>query len=1252
MDERKLKLTNSFIEMMLLVGMDDTTGLCPFNTQIYPQKSITSLHNMFALTYEPKLLSCFSSNVVTHFYPCLVEEILTDTAVSDPKLQQIFPRDYSQSNIETRSADNEQNSENASQSSLLADIENIAHFCFPDGSKVYKKKPKENMVHYLVLTSYTGDRSYATCLTFFREYQAVLSADGSVSLEQQQQQQDNSESDVGSVFSESSTASTITVYIPQCCTLISKQPYFTVMKECLSLLINRVETLHSHSEQTREFQKYIRQLSLTPIPPVGPLSVSLCLFGHTIIIHPPSHASLPIFDLPYNLVFICFSLDTIIKIVTCILTERQIVFASSSFGLLTIITETFCSFIHPFSWEHAYVPIVPHLCLELLDAPVPFIMGCHVKHLHTVSQITDLIIVNIDEGSLSLENTTTVLPEMPAEPVKLLQDVYEKIRFNFDLIEAVTPTSFSHKKDVEFRKQKNTLFNRQIQHSFVELMVNLFRNVVSEPKYFKPEKMLKQQLPEYVPFYTEVFETTLFKRFMATIASGRSTYWSELEVKTRPLSRQASTLSEELRLHKNHTSSLGFVSTWFTGHSTNPSLLIPLIDNIDFCKGYLNSCVDLCTKELQEERHFSERASLIYLRSMFLLACSKHMLAFADLVNLHRTAKTINIPSKLIKEVSRKIPQHKRNDDYHRLLRDYGISNMDESDRQRSYGKSLNTLKLPNHDIQLGEFLQLLHILDVCHCYNMKNNLFTVLCKLQKQTCISPKSLSLFLESWQKNQEHFSRLPAIKKELTFIEWIIAVSSLILTSNGMGYLVLTNRRLLFIKLGSKKPLVVLRIQLIDKIEKKSKQSAFTQIDGLVIYFAEKKTFSAWLKKERDIWYLMLSEVWAAKLYSKDHKDDTAIISGAETACALLAIFSCQHSLAASNVNIDNVIRQMCHFSNLHSLGQLTLPGPTRELLQKKISPCQEEVGQNVLRLLYLSRESRAQLWCSLSGGTVRVFDAIVWELENTFIKTLGDVMCLYSPDNRNIWAGSYHIYIISSESIKCVTQLLEHNNRVVAIIEAERKGLVFTASWDGTIFKWDAESLKIEHRICLKDVEYLHDIQFCVNFLWCACEHKTLMVSPEGVLLKEIDKICQDLPQLVPVQCYHLLTENDEMWIGYSSIGAVYILDSAKFTLKEKLILKHNGRSRRGVTTIVKAKDMMWIGTKEGTIHVYNKHTYQNVVVLDGHMDAVYCLYSVEDRYIISGSGSKDSKIAIWSVGKLNFLLNRISSQNQVPDTLL
>ncbi|GAB1597749.1 DENN domain-containing protein 3-like [Argonauta hians] len=1254
MDERKLKLTNSFIEMMLLVGMDNYTGLCPLNSQTNSLKD--NSRAIFSTIYEPKLLSCFSSNIVTHFHPFLLEEVLIDSTVSDPKLQKLFCKHNSQADIEIRPLDQESDSDNISQSSLLADIQTLNHFCFPDGSKIYKKKPTENEVHFLVLTSFTGERSYATCLTFYREYQAILNSDGSVSLEQAKGElQQELESEACSSNSEGSIiTSTLTVYVPQCCALISKQPYFTVMKKCLSVVVSNVEILTCHADQTRKFQKCIRQLSLTPIPPVGPLSVSVCLFGHAINIHPPSHSSLPIFDLPYNLVFICFSMETIIKILTCILTERQILFVSSSYGLLTIITETFCSFIHPFSWEHAYVPVVPHLCLELLDAPVPFIMGCHIKHLKFVSQIEDLVVVNIDDGSLNLDNLTTVLPKMPEAPVKLLEDIYEKIRFNFELIDAVRPTCFNHKKQEESRKRKHTVFNKQIQHSFVELMVNLFRNVVSEAKYFKPEKMLSQQESEYVPFYTQVFETTMFTRFISTIASGRSTYWSELEVKTRPMSRKATHPSEELSPHNTKAASLGFVSTWLKkDQSTNVTVEIPSIHNVDYCKGYLSNCVRMFTTEIEKERPFSELSSLIYLRSMFLLACSNHMSAFSDLVYLHTTAKTINIPYRLIKEVSRKIPQHSRNEDYHRLLRDYGISNIDESDGQKLGGsKSLNTFKMPDHLIELGEFLQLLHILEVCQCYNVRQNLFLVLCKLQKQTRITPKSLSIFLKSWQTNQDNFSHLPAIKKELDFIEWIIAVSSLILTSNGMGHLVLTNRRLLLIKLGAKKPLVILRIQLIDSVEKKSKQTAFPQTDGLVIYYEREKYFSAWLKKDRDIWYLMLSEVWAAKLYSKDHHDDSAIISGAETAKALLAIFNCKESLVADNVNMDNVVRQMCDFSKLHSLGKLTLPEPTREILQKKINPCHQETGQNIMRLLYLSSESRAQLWCALSGGTVRVFDAIVWELENTFIKTRGDVMCLYSPDNKNIWAGSYQIYIISTESIKCVSQLMDHNERIIAIIEAERKGLVFSASIDGIIYKWDAESLRIEGKICLQHIEYLQDIKFFNNSLLCACKNKILILSPEGQFLTKIGETCQFLPHHIPIQCFDFLSENNEIWLGYSSIGVVYILDSVNFNLKEQLVLKYKGHSCHGITSMVKAKDLLWIGTKEGTIHVYSIETYQNVVVLEGHIDAVYCLYSVEDRYIVSGPGRKDSRIAIWSVGKLSFSLNRISSQGQVPDTTI
>lgn len=70
------------------------------------------------------------------------------------------------------------------------------------------------------------------------------------------------------------------------------------------------------------------------------------LSGHEVILRPAHHSSIPILDLSLLIVFQCFPIETIIQIITCILTEKQIVFLSSSYALLTIVTEVSFSFIN------------------------------------------------------------------------------------------------------------------------------------------------------------------------------------------------------------------------------------------------------------------------------------------------------------------------------------------------------------------------------------------------------------------------------------------------------------------------------------------------------------------------------------------------------------------------------------------------------------------------------------------------------------------------------------------------------------------------------------------------------------------------------------------------------------------------------------------------------------------------------------------------------------------------------------------
>lgn len=57
---------------------------------------------------------------------------------------------------------------------------------------------------------------------------------------------------------------------------------------------------------------------------------------------------------------------------------------------------------------------------------------------------------------------------------------------------------------------------------------------------------------------------------------------------------------------------------------------------------------------------------------------------------------------------------------------------------------------------------------------------------------------------------------------------------------------------------------------------------------------------------------------------------------------------------------------------------------------------------------------------------------------------------------------------------------------------------------------------------------------------------------------------------------------------------------------------------------------LWVGTKGATIHIINTDTRKVIKDLQAHDDAVRALCCAENRYIISGAGSRDGRIAMWS----------------------
>ena len=85
----------------------------------------------------------------------------------------------------------------------------------------------------------------------------------------------------------------------------------------------------------------------------------------------------PIFDHPLRELFErVLSPGNFLLTLSAALLEYQILIISRDYNKLMMVSESLITLLHPFKWQHVYVPILPSkLGLHYLDAPTPYIMG-------------------------------------------------------------------------------------------------------------------------------------------------------------------------------------------------------------------------------------------------------------------------------------------------------------------------------------------------------------------------------------------------------------------------------------------------------------------------------------------------------------------------------------------------------------------------------------------------------------------------------------------------------------------------------------------------------------------------------------------------------------------------------------------------------------------------------------------------------------------------------------------------------------
>uniref|UniRef100_A0A8D0L4M8 UDENN domain-containing protein n=1 Tax=Sphenodon punctatus TaxID=8508 RepID=A0A8D0L4M8_SPHPU len=239
------------------------------------------------------------------------------------------------------------------------DLNGLPQLCFPGGLYLASES-REDHIHFLVFTDVFGNRTYGVVAQYYQPLQTgYTSSNGLAHWESVQ------------------ASKTGDCFVPFAICLISRYPYFNALKDCLSCLLVQLRPCKDLDVDER-IKEFAAKLSLIPSPPPGPLHLIFNLRPLQVVFPSREDPDSPVIDLDLHLPFLCFKPQTVLQIITCILTEQRIVFFSSDWALLTLVAECFMLYLHPIQWQHTFVPILSCQMLDFVMAPTSFLMGCHL----------------------------------------------------------------------------------------------------------------------------------------------------------------------------------------------------------------------------------------------------------------------------------------------------------------------------------------------------------------------------------------------------------------------------------------------------------------------------------------------------------------------------------------------------------------------------------------------------------------------------------------------------------------------------------------------------------------------------------------------------------------------------------------------------------------------------------------------------------------------------------------------------------
>ncbi|XP_017770333.1 PREDICTED: DENN domain-containing protein 4C isoform X2 [Nicrophorus vespilloides] len=318
----------------------------------------------------------------------------------------------------------------------------------------------------------------------------------------------------------------------KCICILSHFPFSDTFEQWLTFLY---KIAASGDPQTIPIERYIVQL-LDEVPFPAPhtlLQLTADCQSNRVIMTQPEDLPLPRSAAGFKHLLVNLGPENSLQLLLLALTEQKILIHSLRPDTLTAVAEAVSSLLFPFKWQCPYIPLCPLGLVEVLHAPLPFLIGVDSRFFDLYDPPVDVSCVDLDTNTITVSEAQKNILNvklLPKRAAKMLRTTLEELYANLMRNSRVNNNQADGDWETQFQKRrKERVEELEIQEAFLRFMAMTLKGyrsyllpIIKAPTVgttdpqalFKLNEFLKSRDKAHHKFFSLLMHTQMFIRFI------------------------------------------------------------------------------------------------------------------------------------------------------------------------------------------------------------------------------------------------------------------------------------------------------------------------------------------------------------------------------------------------------------------------------------------------------------------------------------------------------------------------------------------------------------------------------------------------------------------------------------------------------------------------------------------------------------------------------------------------------------------